>query len=265
MLTDICVSEMASPDRLERGSNQRSLSICSTPLQTLADRARSEVQENSSTDDDTDESSDAEEEPAVSQGKRVKIDGRKEKTSDKSGHNWAILETIWPATERPGGPLTNKKYIESMPITALLDLYKIHAEQEKKEAGQAISKASKDKLPPVVTVAKMKDNCFDKLSEARWFRTPISKPSTWFKNVPLKRTVIYRNIPLKHLLGTDTVVAKNVIMTMHDRRNALQLKHFNRTNSAISSKPMKEIRGRDTFGISIITGDDDDDDDDDYY
>ena len=44
-----------------------------------------------------------------------------------------------------------------------------------------------------------------------------------------------------------------VIAARHDRRNSLQLKHFNRSNANITAKPMREIRSRDSDGVSTIS------------
>ena len=211
---------------------QEVLSTSGTPAKTLAERVRTELGAGDSSDEDhvedSEESEEEDNEVIAKEPSPKKSRSGREGNKTGAGPNWQILETIWPAAERPAGPLTNKRQVESMTINSLLDIYKIHAEREKKESGQAIAKASKDKLPAMVNLAKSRDNCVDKLAVARWLRMPVSSPELWYKEVPTKRTEIYRNIPLKHLLGSDTIVAKNVIATMHDRRNALQMKHFNR-------------------------------------
>ena len=68
----------------------------------------------------------------------------------------------------------------------------------------------------------------------------------------MKMTHCYRNILEKHILGMDTAVAPAVVLARHDRKNALQMKHFFRSNANITSKPMKEIKARDAVGISTI-------------
>ena len=50
----------------------------------------------------------------------------------------------------------------------------------------------------------------------------------------------------------DCVVAPQVILARHDRKNALQIKHYNRSNANISAKPIREIRSRDSEGVSTI-------------
>ena len=71
--------------------------------------------------------------------------------------------------------------------------------------------------------------------------------------VPVKHAHAYRNIPVRHILGMDSVVALAVMLARHDRQNALQLKHFHRSNANISSKPMKETKSRDAYGVSTIS------------
>ena len=44
-----------------------------------------------------------------------------------------------------------------------------------------------------------------------------------------------------------------MVIARHDRTKALQLKHYHRSNATISSKPMKEIKSRNSDGISTIS------------
>ena len=96
------------------------------------------------------------------------------------------------------------------------------------------------------------DDCDGKLLAARFQRMPISCPKKWFHKVPIKITHCYRNIPVKHILGLDTAAAPSVTLARHDRKNALQMKHYFRSNANITSKPMKETKARDAVGITTI-------------
>ena len=58
---------------------------------------------------------------------------------------------------------------------------------------------------------------------------------------------------MKHFLGSDKAVAPAVTLARHDRRNALQMKHYFRSNANITSKPMKEIKAKDGAGVSTIS------------
>ena len=71
--------------------------------------------------------------------------------------------------------------------------------------------------------------------------------------VPVKHPYGYRNILVKQFLGMDSAVAPAVILARHDRKNALQLKHFYRSNANITSKPMRETRARDGAGITTLS------------
>ena len=168
------------------------------------------------------------------------------------GKNRAILEPIWPASERLES-LRDPEWIESQSIGDLMALHKVYQKKEQKEQGQAIGRATKDSKPSSVEFKTAKDDCDKVLHDARFLRMPVSKPKHWYHKVPIKHTTNYRNIPVKHILGTDIACAPAVVLARHDRRNTLLLKHYNRTNANITSKPMKEMRSRDATGISTIS------------
>ena len=160
---------------------------------------------------------------------------------------------MWPVSDRPEGPLKDPKWVDDQPLSTLLDIYKLTEAKQKKESGQAIARMTKDCLPQKRKIKSGEDNCYDVLHPARFERPLLSTPDKWWSQVPVNYTHVYRNIPLKHITGKTSLVAPGVISSMHDRRNCLQLKHFNRKNSNITSKPMKEIRGRDQDGVTTIT------------
>ena len=168
------------------------------------------------------------------------------------GKNWTILETIWPANERPEA-LQDPEWIENQTIGDLMALQKVYLKKETKEQGQAIGRATRDVKPPVVTFGEEEDDCDEKLASSRWQRMPVSGPSNWYHKVPIKINHQYRNIPMKHILGTDSAVAPTTILARHNRANALMMKHFFWSNANITSKPMKEIRSRDSTGIATIS------------
>ena len=174
------------------------------------------------------------------------------KKRKSTGRNWLILETIWPAAERPEA-LLDPEWIEDQSIGDLMQLHKVYSKKEQKEQGQAIGRATKDSKPPEVDIEAGKDDCNTKLHVARFLRMPISRPKDWYHRVPTKHTHSYRNVPVKHALGLDSAVAPAVVLARHDRKNSLQLKHFNRSNANITSKPMREIKSRDSQGVSTIS------------
>ena len=61
----------------------------------------------------------------------------------KNGQNWAIVEHIWPAHERPKA-LRNPEWIEAQSIGDLMQLHKVYSKKEQKEQGHAINRATKD-------------------------------------------------------------------------------------------------------------------------
>ena len=150
------------------------------------------------------------------------------------------------------GALRDRDWVEKQSIGDLMSLQKAMTKKEMKEQGQNICKAKRDSKPPLVKIAGGEDDCDRTLVSARFLRPPVSAPKKWFRQVPVKYSHVYRNIPLKHMLGLDSIVAPSVIATRHDRKNALQLKHYNRSNANVSSKPIKEIRSRDSEGVSTI-------------
>ena len=174
------------------------------------------------------------------------------KIQRKSGPNWAILEHIWPALERPEA-LRDHDWIEKQSIGDLMQLHKVYLKKEQKEQGQAIGRATKDSRPPVQKLEEGEDDCDKQLHDARFLRMPISRPKHWYHKIPVKHNHSYRNIPVRHVLGMDSAVAPAVVLARHDRKNALQLKHYNRSNANITSKPMKEIKSRDSVGVSTIS------------
>ena len=132
-------------------------------------------------------------------------------------------------------------------------LQKVYQKKENKEQGQAIGRATRDVKPPVVTFKEEEDDCDEKLASSRWQRMPVSRPSSWFHKIPLKINHQFRNIPMKHILGTDSAVAPATVLARHNRANALMMKHYFRSNANITSKPMKEVRSRDSSGIATIS------------
>ena len=176
----------------------------------------------------------------------------KKRNLSKPGPNWAILEPIWPASERPEA-LRDPEWIEKQSIGDLMTLQKVYQKKEQRDQGQAIGKATKDNKPPAVQFKAETDDCDKSLAAARFQRMPISKPKHWWHKVPMRHTHNYRNIPMKHVLGLDTAVAPAVTLARHDRRNTLQMKHYFRNNVNITNKPMKEIKSKEGGGISTIS------------
>ena len=98
------------------------LSLAGTPANTLAERARKELDFDTSEEDNEENDSESEEEPDIPSPKRQKSKKVDKGAGSGQGPNWQILETIWPASERPAGPLTDRKTVESMSINSLLDI-----------------------------------------------------------------------------------------------------------------------------------------------
>ena len=168
------------------------------------------------------------------------------------GPIWSLLEPIWPAAERPA-TLQDPDFIEQQTITGLMKLHSAYAKKEKQETGQAISRASRDTKPAKIYIEGGEDDCDKVFTAGRWLRPPISKPSVWYQYVPVKYNTIYKSLSYKHMLGMDCAVAPQVTSARHDRRNALQLKHFIKSNANITSKPIREVKSRDADGVSTIS------------
>ena len=96
-----------------------------------------------------------------------------------TGANWALLEPIWPATERPE-TLQDPEYLEKMDIGVLMKLHTAYSAREKQQTGQAIAKASKDSKPPKLRIVGGEDDCDTVFTAGRWLRPPVSKPSVWY-------------------------------------------------------------------------------------
>ena len=134
-----------------------------------------------------------------------------------------------------------------------MTLHKVYSKKEQKEQGRAIGRATKDSKPPCIALEAAEDDCDTKLHNGRFQRMPISRPKNWYHKIPIKHTHAYRNIPVRHVLGVDSICAPAVVLARHDRRNSLEMKHYNRTNCNITSRPMKEVKSRDSQGISTIS------------
>ena len=174
------------------------------------------------------------------------------KRSKIEGPMWSLLEPIWPASERPAA-LRDPTFIEQQNIGSLMKLHSAYMKKEKQDTGQAISRASKDSKPPKVFIEGGEDDCDEVFTAGRWLRPPISKPDKWYKYIPIKYSTVYRSINFKHILGQDCAVAPQIIAARHDRRNALQMKHFIRSNANVTSKPIREVKSKDADGVSTIS------------
>ena len=100
---------------------------------------------------------------------------KKKSTWIKTGKNWAILEPIWPASERPEA-LRDPERIEAQSIGDLMQLHKVYQKKEKQEQGTAIGRATKDTKPPTTQFKAAEDDSDKTLHDARFQRMPISKP-----------------------------------------------------------------------------------------
>ena len=98
-----------------------------------------------------------------------------------TGANWALLEPIWPATERPE-TLQDPEYLEKMDIGVLMKLHTAYSAREKQQTGQAIAKASKDSKPPKLSNVGGEDDCDTVFTAGRWlnqvFGTSMSPLNT---------------------------------------------------------------------------------------
>ena len=125
------------------------------------------------------------------------------------GPNWTILETIWPANERPAA-LQDRDWVEGQTLGDLLALQKAMNKKEQRETGQAICRASRDNKPPKVHVPGADDDCDEILAPHRFLRPPVGPQKKWYKMVPTKYSHIYRNLSVRHMAGIDSVVAPQV-------------------------------------------------------
>ena len=108
--------------------------------------------------------------------------GEPSKKTTKTGPNWAILEHIWPANERPES-LRDAEWIEKQTIGDLMTLHKVYLKKEQKEQGQAIGRATKDTKPPLVRFEAANDDCDKELNPARFQRMPISCPKHYWSKI----------------------------------------------------------------------------------
>ena len=73
------------------------------------------------------------------------------KKQKMTGPNWDILESFWPANERPAS-LQDPNWIERQSIGDLMSLHKMFLKKEQRVTGQAINRTTRDSKPPMVVV-----------------------------------------------------------------------------------------------------------------
>ena len=112
----------------------------------------------------------------------------------------------------------------------------MHTANEKAATKGAALK--QDEIPEKVKFPAGKDDGLKKLHAARFLRLPLSEPKEYYKQVPIKHSKRFRNISLE-FSGCANEVSEKTILLLHDRRNAIELKHFLAENLNVASRPMR--------------------------
>ena len=141
---------------------------------------------------------------------------------------------LWPIDQRPKS-LRSKDTVNAFKIEDLLALYRFSKESEKAEKDDNEDSSLKEGVQPTVTFKEVKDDRQKLLAPASFIRLPIKKYRYWYKNVPVKRRPFVKPADLA-FTGTDNAVTDITLKRMHNRQNAMQIKHFYNGNLNVSTK-----------------------------
>ena len=122
---------------------------------------------------------------------------------------WEAVEVLWPASRRPPGKFQDKPWINKQTVADLLKMKEAY-EQLQKETNTDNGR-HRDTAPAVVEVKKEKDDCFKKLSAARFsLRMPLSEWDYWWLMMPIERQQRYKSINLR-VVGAESQISKSTI------------------------------------------------------
>ena len=145
-----------------------------------------------------------------------------------------MLQVLWPIHQRPA-TLRDKETVDSFKLEDLLALYKFSKESEKAEKDESEDTSLKEGVQPTVVYKEVKDDRQKFLAPASFIRLPIKKYRYWYKNVPVKRRPFIKPADLA-FTGTCNCVTDITLKRMHNRQNAMQIKHFYRGNLNVLTK-----------------------------
>jgi len=161
---------------------------------------------------------------------------KKKKSKEEDDIHWDLVNDMWPLEQRPAR-LQSRKVVCRMKLKTIQD-YKTHFEKEEENKGTSASIFGRDQKPKKIKLAGGSDDCFKKLSQARFdLRLPLCPPADYWSRLPQKRA-LYRHLPLAHL-GLEGQISEKVVLAMHDRRNVVKLEMFYK-NNACKDKSEKE-------------------------
>ena len=178
----------------------------------------------------------------------IRIESRGPRQSRNTGGALA-MNLLWPVEKRPPGPLRDDAYLDTIPVADLIQIQQAYQKQQKEASTD--NGMHRDTKPATVNVKKGTDDCFERLTHARFdLRMPLSSWSTWWPRMPLERIERFKSLDLK-VVGAESQISKSAINRMHDRAQPRQLKWFSKRNLNVSRAPVKEQRLRD--GDSVYT------------
>ena len=138
--------------------------------------------------------------------------------------------------------LKNREALNRLSMDQIYAAHKFWKEQKKDEEGESAGagEMAVDKPQPPRQVNAMLDDGKHVLSEARFFRLPLSKPEDWYGKVPRKRPII-RSMPGLEMTGVSDAVSMKTIEMMHNRLCPVKLKHFYAGNIEVTTKAKTEV------------------------
>ena len=141
---------------------------------------------------------------------------------------------MWPVSQRPPF-LRVRATVNAYKIEDLLTLYKFSKETEKTDKEDGDDSSLKEGKQPTIKYKECEDDRQKKLAPASFVRLPIKKYRYWYKNVPVKRKPFVKPADLG-FTGTENSVTDITLKRMHNRTNAMQIKHFFAGNLNVATK-----------------------------
>ena len=119
------------------------------------------------------------------------------------------MAILWPIEKRPTGLFRSEEWLNTQSVADLLQM--MHAYEKQQKETTTDNGTHRDTKPVPVNIKKGVDDCFEKLSHARFdLRMPLSGWSYWWPMMPLERTERYKSLDLK-AVGAESQISKSAI------------------------------------------------------